>query len=33
MGRASFNIFNELNESFNEEVKKMQTPRKSLKES
>ena len=32
MGRASFNIFNELNESFNEEVKKMQTPRKSLKE-
>lgn len=32
MGRASFNIFNELNESFNEEVKKMQTPKKSLKE-
>lgn len=32
MGRTSFNIFNELNESFNEEVKKMQTPRKSLKE-
>ena len=32
MGRASFNIFNELNESFAEEVKKMQTPKKSLKE-
>ena len=33
MGRASFNIFNELNESFAEEVKKMQAPKKSLKES
>ena len=32
MGRASFNIFNELNESFAEEVEKMQTPKKSLKE-